>query len=171
MDFAQLLEQEHSKKITSLIVQEVTNNPLKLNELVNLMLGKNKVVAQRASWPFSVIIEKNPSLISRYTPQLIEKLALKNEHPAIKRNILRAFQFCKFPSKYEGKLLDNCFTLMNDIEQPIAIKVFAMTVVYNLSIKYPDIKNELKLSIENLLPYGSAGIKSRGNKILKQLSL
>ena len=44
-----------------------------------------------------------------------------------------------------------------------------MTVLYNLSVNIPEIKNELKLLIEDLLPYGTAGIKSRGRKILAKL--
>jgi hypothetical protein len=170
MNFSTLLENTHSKATTTLIVDEIEANPSKLDELMQLMLGKDLLLAQRAAWPFSFVAEKNPLLFKRYIPQLIQKLENKDDHPAIKRNILRAFQYFNFSAKHEGKLLNISFNLLNDFEQPIAIKAFAMTVIYNLSEKYPEIKNELKLSIENLLPHGSAGIKSRGNKILKQLN-
>jgi hypothetical protein len=169
MNFSTLLENTHSKATTTLIVDEIEANPSRLDELMQLLLGNDSLLAQRAAWPFSFIAEKNPELVKKYIPKLIDKLEVKNDHPAIKRNILRAFQHFNFSSKHEGKLLSISFNLLNDFEQPIAIKAFAMTVVYNLSKKYPEIKNELKISIENLIPNGSAGIKSRGNKILKQL--
>ncbi len=170
MNFSTLLENEHSKSTTNLIVHQIETNPSKLNELMKLVFGDNSLLAQRAAWPFSFIAEKNPSLFKKYIPYLIDKLEIKEDHPAIKRNILRAFQYFSFSTENEGKLLNISFELLNDNNQPIAIRVFAMTVVYNLSEKYPEIKNELKVSIENLLPTGSAGIKSRGNKILKKLN-
>lgn len=169
MNFSNLLENTHSKATTTLIVDEIEANPSRLDELMQLLLGNDSLLAQRAAWPFSFVAEKNPELVKKYIPKLIEKLEIKDDHPAIKRNILRAFQYFNFSSEHEGKLLNISFNLLNDFEQPVAIKVFAMTVVYNLSKKYPEIKNELKISIENLLPNGSAGIKSRGNKILKKI--
>jgi hypothetical protein len=44
-----------------------------------------------------------------------------------------------------------------------------MTVLFNIVKKYPELKDELKMSIEDQLPYGSAGFKSRGRRILKSL--
>jgi hypothetical protein len=39
----------------------------------------------------------------------------------------------------------------------------------NLAKDYPEIKTELKLLIEDQLPHQTAGFKSRGKKILKEL--
>lgn len=44
-----------------------------------------------------------------------------------------------------------------------------MTILHNLSKEHPDLKNELRVAIEEQMPYASAGFKSRGNKILKAL--
>jgi hypothetical protein len=49
------------------------------------------------------------------------------------------------------------------------VKVFGMTVLANLCEKLPELKNELRIIIEDQMPYGSAGFKSRGSKILKKL--
>jgi len=54
-------------------------------------------------------------------------------------------------------------------KEPIAIRVFAMTVLANLADTYPEIKGELIAVIEDQMPYGSAGFISRGKKILKKL--
>ena len=61
------------------------------------------------------------------------------------------------------------FKLLNSYTEPFAVKAFSMTIIYNLTKKYPDIVPELKASITALLPNGSMGIKSRGNKILKAI--
>jgi len=170
MNFRDLLEQDHSKKITSAIVKEILSHPKKMDELMAIFLKEEPVLAQRSAWPLSFVIERNPNLISNYYPSLIKLLHQPNKHNAINRNILRALQYVKIPTKHEGVLLGICFKLMLSSKEPIAVKVFCMTIIFNLSKKYPEIKDELKNSIETLLPDGSAGIKSRGQKILNQLS-
>jgi hypothetical protein len=45
-----------------------------------------------------------------------------------------------------------------------------MTVLANIAMEEPDLKDELKIVIEDGLPYGSAAYISRAKKTLKQLS-
>jgi len=126
-------------------------------------------ITQRAAWPMSDIAKKHPKLLFKYYPLLIDLLNQPNKHNAINRNILRAFQFVEIPEEHEGNVLDISFKLLNSTSEPVAVKAFSMTVIYNLTKKYPEIKQELKASIEALIPDGSAGIKSRGGKILKAI--
>ena len=46
--------------------------------------------------------------------------------------------------------------------------VFSLTVLANLSKKYPEIIPEIKVLIEEQLPHQSTGFKSRANKLLKR---
>lgn len=170
MNFQGLLEKSHSKKTTDLIVDTVISDPSNMEELMSIFLGSSYRLTQRSAWTMSNIAIKHPHLLDKWLPELIDRMDAPDQHIAVTRNIIRAFQFMDFPEEYEGIILDKCFKLLNDGTQPIAIKAFTMTVIYNLSKKYPDIQPELKLSIEQLLPYGSAGIKSRGKKILKLLN-
>jgi hypothetical protein len=45
-----------------------------------------------------------------------------------------------------------------------------MEILYNLSIIYPELANELAASIRILMEDGSAGITARGNMIIKKLA-
>jgi len=170
MDFEELLDHNHSKTTTVLIVNSVIKDASLLKELMNVFLKGNSRLRQRASWPISFIAQKRPSLMLKVIPQLTIELEKENQHPAIYRNILRTFQYLDFPEEQEGRILNRSFELLNAVEQPIAVKVFAMTVIANLAEKYPDIKPELRASIESLLPNGSPGIKSRGKKLLKKIN-
>ena len=170
MDFSNLLEKGHSKEITSIIVKEILIHPKKMDELMAIFLKGDTILSQRAAWPMSFAIENNPNLINNYYADMIKLLQQPNKHDAINRNILRALQYVDIPKKYQGQLLDVCFRVLNSSKEPVAVKVFCMTVIDNLSKIYPDIIPELKASIEALIPEGSAGIKSRGNKILKKLN-
>ena len=169
MDFRKELEKGQSKELTTAIVNEVSNSPQKMEELMTCFIDGPLRITQRAAWPMSFIAQKHPDLLLDYYNLLIDLLNKPNKHDAINRNILRAFQFVEIPEKYQGKVLDVSFKLLNSSNEPIAVKAFSMTVIYNLSKQYPDIIPELKASIETLLPNASSGIKSRGFKILKAI--
>ncbi len=169
MNFKELLEQGHSKANTTIIVNEVCASTQKMEELMQCFIQGPVQITQRAAWPISFIAQEHPQLLNKYYNLLIELLNQPNKHDSINRNILRAFQFVKIPEKHEGGVLDVCFRLLNSSTEPIAVKVFSMTVIFNLSKKYPDIIPELKASIESLMPNAGGGIKSRGHKILKAI--
>ena len=170
MTFKERLEKEHCKTTTSAIVNEICNHPEKMADFMQTFIAGPLRITQRSAWPLGFIAQKNPALLTNYYPILISELHKTNNHDAITRNILRSFQFTDVPKKYQGKILTRCFEFLHDNNQPIAIHAFSMTVIFNLSKTYPDIIPELKASIEELLPNGSAGIKSRGNKILKSIN-
>ena len=169
MDFRKELEQGQSKALTTAIVREVSNSPKKMKELMDCFIDGPFRITQRAAWPMSFIAQKHPNLLIEYYSILIDLLNKPGKHDAINRNILRAFQFVNIPKKHQGKVLDVSFRLLNSSDEPIAVKAFSMTVIYNLSKQYPDIIPELKASIEALMPNASSGIKSRGLKILQAI--
>ena len=90
-------------------------------------------------------------------------------HNAVPRNILRILQFVDIPRPLQGIVTNICFDFLISKEIPVAIKAFSMTVLANIAQKEPDLKNEIISTIQIMLPYGSAGIQSRGRKVLKQL--
>jgi hypothetical protein len=67
--------------------------------------------------------------------------------------------------------MNTCFGFIESMTEKPAIKAFSLTVLFNLSVQYPDIRPELKAIIEDRWDYESAAFKSRGRKILKALSL
>ncbi len=170
MDFKELLELGHSRLFTDKIVNAIIENPKRMDELIDLFIQGPVQITQRASWAISVIAEKHPEYLTNYFNLFVELLNTPNKHASVNRNIVRALQFMDIPKKFEGKVLDAVFRLLNSSNEPIAVKAFSMTVIYNLSKKYPDIVPELRASIEALLPNGSAGIKNRGGKILKAIN-
>jgi hypothetical protein len=169
MNYRKEFEKGQSKTLTVAIVNEVSNSQKKMDELMQCFIEGPIRITQYAAWPMSDIAKKYPHLLFRYYPILIELLNQQNKPDAINRNILRALQFVEIPEEHEGPILDVSFKLLNSSSEPVAVKAFSMTVIYNLTKKYPDIKPELQASIETLLPNGSMGIKSRGNKILKAI--
>ena len=93
----------------------------------------------------------------------------KDAHVAVKRNIMRLLQDIEIPKPLYGTLTDKCFALL-DPKETIAVRVFSMTVLANIAKQEPDLKKELRIVIEDQLPYGSAGFLSRARKVLKEIN-
>jgi hypothetical protein len=147
----------------------VGKSPERFAELVNVFLNGPYRVTQRAVWPLSYCIEKNPSLLSPHLKKILTILQNQDVHDSVKRNIFRMLQFSVIPKAHQGTVVDLGFNYLSNANEPIAVRVFAMTVLANIAHTVPELKNELIPIIEDQLPFGSAGFVSRGNKILKQL--
>ena len=161
---------EHSKAQCIKIVEWVGHNQERFDELFSLFLNDEYRVVQRAAWPVSYSITAQPAFINKHWVKLLNKLTKPDEHNAVKRNGMRILQEIELPQKYHGKIMNTCFTCLESPTETLAVKVFAMTVLGKLAKQYPEIKTELKLLIEDQLPHQTAGFKSRGKKILKQLA-
>jgi hypothetical protein len=160
---------EHSKAQCTKIVKWVGSSQQRFDELFKLFLDDEYRVVQRAAWPVSYSVNAHPQFIKKHWKNLIQKLKTPDLHDAVKRNSIRFMQEIELPEKYHGKIMDMCFTCLESPKESLAVKVFSMSVLGNLSKKYPGIKPELKLIIEDQFPDQSAGFKSRAKKVLKQL--
>jgi len=168
MNLRNTILQEHSKKHTVKIVNYIGNNQQRFDELIKLFLGNEYRVTQRAAWPLSYCVQAHPNLIRKHLKKIILNMK-KSVHPAVKRNTVRFLQNMDIPENLQGITTDICFEMLNSKNEPIAVKVFSMTVLSNISKSHPGLSKELKLSIEAQLPYASTGFQNRANKILKKL--
>ena len=159
---------EHSKAHSIRLARKIEANQEDFDGLMELFFGTEYRVTQRAAWIVSQCAEVHPWLLEKHLKSMIENLQ-RPVHDAVKRNTLRILQFMELPEDLLGITAEICFQFLNSGFEPVAIKVFSMTVLFNIVRKYPELKEELKISIEDQLPYGSAGFKSRGQKTLKAL--
>jgi len=169
LNLKEAILKEHSKEQCNKIVAYVGGKTSRFSELVNLFLVGPYRVTQRAAWPLSCCIEKNPKLIEPHLKQVLNFAMRPGVHDAVKRNVVRLLQFVDIPRKLQGLTAKMCFQFFSDKKEPIAVRVFSMTVLSNLAKELPELKNELIPMIEDQMPYGSAGFISRGRKVLKEL--
>ncbi|MEO1261309.1 MAG: hypothetical protein AAFZ15_21070 [Bacteroidota bacterium] len=170
MDIRSEILKEHSKAQAKKISEFIGNDPSRFAELVALFLNDEKKVAQRAAWILSHCTDIYPLLIRPHLKDLVENLRKTNLHDAIPRNTLRILATQEIPETVKGHLLNLCFDYLMVAKLPVAIKIHAMQIVFNISKNEPDLLNELKMVIEERLPYGTAGFKSRGKKIVKAIN-
>jgi hypothetical protein len=96
-------------------------------------------------------------------------LERKDVHNAVIRNSVRILEAIDIPEQFNGGVMNNYFSFIENPTTPVAIKAFSLTTLANLSKQYPEIKNELKLIIEERWNIETAAFRSRGKKILKLL--
>ncbi len=159
---------EHSRKQSEKIAKYIGSDKKRFAELMNLFLGNTYRVTQRAAWIVSICSERNPKLIQPYLSKMVKMMEGK-VHDAVKRNTLRIFQNIELPKSLWGKTVDVCFRFLISPDEPIAIKIFAMTVASNICKHEPELKNELELVIEDQMENASAGFSARAKRILKEI--
>jgi hypothetical protein len=160
-----LLLFEHSKFITTKVIEYIGEDKAKLSALMDLFFADDWLLNQRAAWPMSYIAIEHPKLIAPYLEKLIDNLE-QPSHNAVIRNTLRLFVELSIPESHEGKMYDLCYKLITQIKEPVANKIFAMSVMFTIARPYPELLNEIKLIIETQFPFEKPGFKSRGRKTL-----
>ena len=169
MNIANHLLIENSSKIWKEVIDYVGDDTERFNELIQLFFNGDMRIVQRSSQPIGVISEKQPQLIRPYLTQLIDYLK-SNPIDAVKRNTMRIFQFIEIPEENEGELFEIGMGYLKDMEEPIAVKAFSMTVLRKICEKYPELAQELVFQIEILVKERvSSGVTNRGGHELKKL--
>jgi len=90
-------------------------------------------------------------------------------HEAFHRSSYRYFQDVDIPEELQGVLYDFAFRDMMKPEQPIAVRVFAMTTCYNIAQHYKELLPELHQAITMVSESDSPGIRSRSRRLLAKI--
>lgn len=167
MDIREELLNDRSKANIIRIAQYIGDDAKRFQTLVDLFSNDKPIINQRAIWAMIHCVEKHPKLIYPHLELLLENVQKPGAHNAIRRNTTKILSEIDIPKKHQGLALDICFNFLLSMQEPIAVKVFSMQVVFNISKNEPDLLRELAAVIEEQIPYGSAGFKVRGKRILK----
>ena len=169
MDFkTQLLDS--SRLIADMVVKDIGADSKRFKELLNVCYKDEYPISMRASRIAYLIILNRPDMIMPYIDEFVQNLFTIKDISNLK-NFLAIVWIVnpKLDDKKSGILVDKCFYWLASEQFTPAVKVYSMEILYNISKQFPDIIHELTSSIEDQMPVGSSGFKSRGLKILKKL--
>jgi hypothetical protein len=170
MNISHELLAEHSKKQTLRIAAFIGNDKARFKSLVKLLFSSDALIAQRASWAAYTCCRDYPEMALPYLGSLIGNLQ-KPVHDAVKRNTVGILQYVKIPEKWMGIATDTCFKLLQSIDEAVAVKANAMTVLSNIAKAEPDLAPEIRLVVKEMMPYGKPAVVARGKRVLKELTL
>jgi hypothetical protein len=118
----------HSKARALRIADYVGCDEERLDELMRLFLGDRIIIHQRASMAVGICAERHPCLLYPYLRPMLENL--KNPvHDAVVRATIRMFQDMDLPEELWGEAWEVCYQYLVSPRYPVAIRVFAMTVL------------------------------------------
>ena len=140
----------------------------RFEDLMECLFSGDPQLAHRATLIVLQVSKRQPEWLEPQTPKMVESLdtGLSDWH---KRNLLRILQYLEIPKSHWGHAADQCFKYLSSPEETVAVKVFSMSVLYNLVQELPELAGELRFLIEEQYPTGSPGFRARGRKVLGQL--
>lgn len=170
MDIKKALLKGHSIFQARKIIDYVGDSSIRFKVLIELFLVESYRISQRAAWPLTYTIEAHPHLVSPYLTKVLKMLRKPDVPDAVKRNVMRFLQFIDIPPKHQGTVAQHCFTFLSDPKVAIAIRVFSITVLANIAKDKPDLRKELRIILEDEMPYGTAAFRSRARKTLNEIT-
>ncbi|MCB0804767.1 MAG: hypothetical protein KDC05_03160 [Bacteroidales bacterium] len=161
---------DSSRQTADMAVNHIGSNPELFNKLVDFALLDRGQFAMRAARVMNLLTLQYPHLIRPHLKMLIWKLPeIKND--GLKRGIAKTLteRSVDYDEETMSVLVDCCFGWLHDPQEKVALKYYAMDILYKITLQYPELENELINTIELHIPEASSAIKGRGEKILKKL--
>ncbi|MBS4027409.1 MAG: hypothetical protein KGZ58_02130 [Ignavibacteriales bacterium] len=169
MNLREEILKEHSKRQTRKIADYIGNDKKRFRELMDLFFGNEYRVTQRAAWIVNECNENHPQLVQPYLKEMLEYLSTPDLYAAVKRNTVRILTTMEIPGKLLGRVATICFDFLSSPNETIAVKVHSMKVLSTICKKEKDFINELRLLIEQQVPYATSGFLACARNTLKEL--
>ena len=165
--FTDLLSNPYNGANINIVVDMTLQRPELLNELWQFAIATNPA-AWKAVWVMDKINDTRPDLILPYLKPMLE-IVEHLKQSGQKRHMLKLLSMHPLPAEPSGGFIDYCFNILQSRTEPVAGRVHAMQLLFNITKLIPEFKNELRIVIEDAIFEGTAGIRSRGSKLLKTL--
>ncbi|MEI8204775.1 MAG: hypothetical protein WCH34_17280 [Bacteroidota bacterium] len=160
---------DSSRVVADMAVHHVGDNKKMFSDLLELCFEKPYPFNMRASRVVQIYCSNKPEMILPYLEELIP-MVLKSDNSGVKRNFLKIFYenvpLDKLP--HQAMLLNACFEWLASEKEPIALRYYALKLLYRFGEKEKDIMHEVKLIMDNLDLKSLKGLQSYWKKILKQ---
>ena len=170
MDYVEQLLQEHSRPNTNLIAKAIGNNPAEFKKIIELIYKAKAPIPHRASWLLSAVNEQHPELLRTYLSKFVDTIE-RFQVDGVKRNMINVLASHQIPEKIQGKAVDVCFRLLLSPSETVVVKTQAMQVLANISEEYPELKQELKIAIDDQWDKNTAAFHARAKHIRTKLKM
>ena len=152
-----------------LFFAEVNSMPSNFKLLLDIALNDDRHISWRAAYLVDQMHDKEAQILIPYIDSIINNLKIQ-KHAGKKRHFLRMLTSHEISEEHSGFMVEYCLKAFQSAKEPVAVKVHAMQILFNIAQKEPDLKEEIALVIEHEMEYhATAGILSRGKKLLSKL--
>ncbi|MAU16875.1 MAG: adenylosuccinate lyase [Muricauda sp.] len=164
------------------LVAQLEKEPQLTEELFNEVLLEDKIGTFNASWTFDHLMRKNLTCLLPFFENFANGLSELKTESCIRpiahvcEMVCEAYFKKKNPDFTQNitddqleKILTSCFDWLIG-PMNMAPKVFSMTSLYYLGLKFSWVHPELKLILEDSYATGTTGYKNRAKKTLDKLA-
>jgi hypothetical protein len=124
-----------------------------LNLLVKIFLTDEKKLSWHAGWVLFKLAETHTELLEKHVPSIIRKLPnmlySQQAHAALR--IIKNYDIKD--EDLQGILVDTGIKFILENKYPPNLKYFSIVIIEKIAKYYPELKNELVLTIEEALPH------------------
>lgn len=153
----------------AILVRYIADYPEHLDLIMAKALDDSQPENWRAAWMVDKIHERYPELVIPYLPAMTG-FVMTTQNAGKKRHLLKLISLNEIQEENMASLLNFCLDVFTNAAEPVAVRVHAMQVLFNIAQKEPDFAGELTELIEQEIEFhGSAGLTSRGQKLLARL--
>ena len=144
------LEAEASRANTDLVVAWAMADASHLADLAEAALNGSPVAAPRAMWALSIVAERDNQSLTPFLPQLVAALPRLSQS-GLRRLVCKILMLCPLPEEYDGPIVDFCFRMLEQPDEPIGVKANCMSLIANRLSQYPELKSELKAIVADII--------------------
>lgn len=191
-DLSAELARGNTRENRDRLTRWVGHDERRLAALMEIYLRGAWREAQLAAGVVTLVADEHPEMMDPWLPAMVRRMRDPHVHNAVVRTGMHVLQAVEIPRRLAGRVAEICFEALEDVSQPIAVRVFAMTVLVNLClgksrntkihegvtkvheekkdfVGEPELAREVALAITTVLPYGTAAFASRARRELRRL--
>lgn len=169
MTLSELILSEYNRVHADLVADYVIQNPGLLPEMLELVFKLEEPLSRRAAWSLRIVSQKKVGIVEPMVPRIINQIREVNDIPVLKL-VLAVLVETEIPEEYHGEVLQFTSEVLIDSNSSIACLIYSMDIFYKLSLKEPDLLNELRLMLEQIIPYGSPGVKNKCGRLIRKIT-
>jgi hypothetical protein len=149
------------------LAEKIIKEKIDLRRLL-FILNSDINIATHFMWLVGRICELSPETVF----PAINDFFLHRKTTQIKnydRSLAKMFLYCGVPKEIEGEATTLMFEWILSPNVIVSTKNHSVKALYNLTLKYPELKSELILTIQEQLNKNSISFKQTASKVLKNL--
>ena len=132
-----------------LIAEDAAQNKQVYDVLVQLIQDEDRSCRMKSSWALAKATEINPDFAMPHI-SLLMQLLQSEKTGGVVREIYKTLACVQIPESMEGVFIDVSFEMLREVESDLAVKYHAKQILMKYAKKYPELKNEVILSLHSV---------------------
>lgn len=161
---------DSGRATADMAVDIISQKPELFKEAYELCMQQDGKMAMRAARVVWLVGENMPEIFKPYYTDMVNRLP-DLTHSSVKRCMLKLLSVTDLSREEElnGIIIDVCFKCVNDSEEDVAIRGYALQVLERMIKLYPEVTGELMSALQLMIESGPETLSRYASKRLKRI--